>query len=287
MPSALPQLPWQKVGTDIFEWNKSNYLLTIDYYSRWIEIAKLHNMSSEEVVFHTRSVFAQHGIPEMVISDNGPQFASDTYARFAREYGFDHVTSSPHYPQCNGEAERAVQTVKSLLRKSGDPFLALLAYRATPLQCGYSPAELLMSRKLRTTVPMVREQRKPKVIEETFFREKDNSLKERQRDNFDSRHSAKELPPLRLGDRVWLPDRETPGQVMEEVAPRSLIVETPDGTYRRNRKHLIQLPDPSPAEESQASNSPEMNSEPTSSYQTRSQSGRVPKPPERLDPSWN
>ena len=74
---------------------------------------------------------------------------------------------------------------------------------------------------------------------------------------------------------------------MEEVAPRSLIVETPDGTYRRNQKHLIQLPDPRPAEESQASNSPEMNSEPTSAYQTHSRSGRVPKPPERLDPSRN
>ena len=131
LPSALPQLPWQKVGTDIFEWNKSSYLLIIDYYSRWIEIAKLRNMLSEEVFLHTRSIFARHGIPEMVISDNGPQFACDTYAKFAHEYGFDHITSSPHYPQCNGEAERAVQTVKSLLRKSGDPFLAILAYSST------------------------------------------------------------------------------------------------------------------------------------------------------------
>ena len=126
-------------------------------------------MSSEEVVLHTRSIFARHGIPEMVISDNGPQFACDTYAKFAREYGFNHVTSNPHYPQCNGEAERAVQMVKSLLWKSGDPFLAILAYRAIPLQSGFSPAELLMSGNLRTTVPIVREQCKPKVVEMTVL----------------------------------------------------------------------------------------------------------------------
>ena len=71
------------------------------------------------------------------------------------EYGFDYIASSPHYLQCNREAERAVQTVKSLLRKSGDPFLTILAYRATPLQSGFSPAELLMNHKLQTTVPMV------------------------------------------------------------------------------------------------------------------------------------
>ena len=69
----------------------------------------------------------------MIMSDNGPQFVSDTYAKFTRAYGFDHITSSLHYPQCNREAERAVQTVKSLLQKLCDPFLALLAYRSTPL----------------------------------------------------------------------------------------------------------------------------------------------------------
>ena len=162
----------------------------------------------------------------MVISDSGPQFASDTYAKFAHDYGFNHITSSPHYPQCNREAERAVQTMKSLLQESGDPFLAILAYRAAPLQSGFSPAELLMSRKLRTTKPMVREQRKPKVVEMAIFTEKDNALKEHQRDNFDSHHGAKELPPLSLGDKVWIPDRETTGQVLKEVAPHSLVVET-------------------------------------------------------------
>ena len=93
----------------------------------------------------------------MVVSDNGPQFRAETYKRFAEEYGFKHVTSSPYYPQGNGEAERAVGTVKRLLEKEKDPYLTLLAYRSTPLQNGYSPSELLMSRKLRASVPISRE----------------------------------------------------------------------------------------------------------------------------------
>ena len=72
--------------------------------------------------------------------DNGPQFSAELYATFAKDYGFKHVTSSPYYPQGNGEAERAMKTIKGLLRKSGDPYLSLLAYRSTPLENGYSPA---------------------------------------------------------------------------------------------------------------------------------------------------
>ncbi len=164
IPSKLPELPWQKVGSDLFEWKKSTYLLIVDYFSRRIEIARLNKLTSEEVIVHTRSIFARHGIPEIVVSDNGPQFSADSYANFAQQYGFEHLTSSPHYPQGNGEAERAVRTVKNLLKKSGDPYLALLAYR-TPLQCGYSPSQMLMSRNLRTTLPLVRELRTPRVVD--------------------------------------------------------------------------------------------------------------------------
>ena len=152
--SKLPELPFQKVGTDLFEWEKQTYILLIDYYSRYIEIALLNRPTAAEVIRHMKSIFARHGIPEIVMSDNGPQYSCEAFSEFSKEYKFQHVTSSPGYPQSNGEAERAVKTVKTLLKKETDPYLALLSYRATPLQIGFSPLELLMGRKLRTAVPV-------------------------------------------------------------------------------------------------------------------------------------
>ena len=71
---------------------------------------------------------------------------------FSYRFGFVHLTSSPHYPQGNGEAERAVQTIKNLFKKTSDPYIALLNYRSTPFQHGKSPAELFLNRKLRTRI---------------------------------------------------------------------------------------------------------------------------------------
>ena len=149
------------MGTDLFEWRKKNYLLIVDYYSRYIEISRLDRTTADEVISRTKSIFARHGIPEIVVSDNGPQFSATHYSNFAQSYGFDHITSSPYFPQSNGEAERAVGTIKRLLNKEEDPYMALLAYRTTPLQNGYSPSELLMSRRLLSTVPILLKQRMP------------------------------------------------------------------------------------------------------------------------------
>ena len=234
IPSTLPSLPWQKVGTDLFEWDRNTYLLIVDYYSRWIEIAKLTGLTAHSVINHTKSIFARYGIPETVISDNGPQFSSDAYAQFAREYGFKHSTSSPNHPQGNGEAERGVQTIKNLLKKEGDPYLALLAYRSTPLEIGYSPSELLMSKKLRTTVPMTVSQRKPKTPDFSRVVARDKQLKQRQKVNHDAHHGVRELPVLIPRESVWVTDREEAGEVIEETATRSYTVETPGGQFRRN-----------------------------------------------------
>ena len=90
----------------------------MDYCSRYIEIARLDHPTTTEVIVHTKSIFARHGIPEKVITNNGPQFSSNEFCRFSKTYEFEHTTSSPYFPQSNGEAERAVKMINSLLRKS-------------------------------------------------------------------------------------------------------------------------------------------------------------------------
>ena len=199
---------------------------------------------------------------------------------FTREYQFEHITSSPHYPQSNGEAERAVQTVKHLLKK-GDPYLALLSYRATPLQSGFSPSELLMSRKLRTNVPVTREVLKPQDPDLSSVRERDERHKTRQQSN-NSRHGARELTPLNPGESVWIPDREQEATVTQEAGTRS-YVQTSDGTYRRNRRALVHLPDSIDGQ----SDDTNPNLGANASEPSVRRSSRVTHPPERLDPSWN
>ena len=220
-PTPLPQLPWQKIASDLFEWKQATYILVVDYFSRYIEIACLNRATATEVINHLKSIFARHGIPETLISDNGPQYASQEFKEFAREYEFRHTTSSPYFPQGNGEAERAVGTVKNLLKKSGDPYKALLAYRSTPLQMGYSPSQLLMGRVLRSTVPTTRAQRDPKIPDLSEVRARDKRNKARQKRNHDTHRGARELPQLQPGDQVWVPQRQREGEVQREVAPQS------------------------------------------------------------------
>ena len=113
--------------------------------------------------------------------------------------------------------------------KASDPSMALLAYRITPLQCGFSPAELLMSRKLRTTLPLVRKECIPKVPYIKVVQREDNEAKTKQQKNFNSHHGVYELPELYLGDTVWIKDRQVDRKVIQEIAPRSYVVHTPEG----------------------------------------------------------
>ena len=95
LPHPIPSRPWQIIGTDLFWWDNTNYLLVVDYYSNFPEICRLPNTQSSTVIQHTKSVFARYGIPEVVISDNGPQYASQEYEEFANTWGFCHNISSP------------------------------------------------------------------------------------------------------------------------------------------------------------------------------------------------
>lgn len=133
MSTELPSRPWEVVGADVFHLDRLEFIVAVDYYSRCPEVLNLTNTSSAAVIEALMSIFARHEIPTVVRSDNGPRFSSSEFLRFPHNYGFQNRTSSPRFSQSNGAAERAVRTCKELLKKAGDPHLALLNYRDTLL----------------------------------------------------------------------------------------------------------------------------------------------------------
>ena len=281
LTTQLPDYPWQKAGTDLFMLNGATYLLVVDYYSRFPEVVQLQSTTSQSVINALKAIFARYGIPEILLSDNGPQYSSTEFSEFAANYGFVHVTSSPHYPQSNGLAERAVKTVKKLLKESTDQCLALLSYRTTPLPwCGLSPAELSQGRRLRSDIPQVKQNLVPKWAYTKEFHRLDEEFKLRQKQYFDNRHRVKPLPDIPDDTDVWVTTDGQPvtGRVVTHAdAPRSYVVNTSNGsTIRRNRSQINVVPNstsPSNSEPSEPIREPIM---------TRSRTGTKITPPQRL-----
>ncbi|XP_062849175.1 uncharacterized protein K02A2.6-like [Trichomycterus rosablanca] len=243
--TPLPDLPWQKLAADLCEHKGHHYLIVIDYFSRWLEILNLPKTNSDTVIQKLKSIFTRFGTPEELMTDNGPQFSADQFRRFAAEYNFQHVTSSPHFPQSNGAAERAVKTAKWIL-KQADPHLALLSYRSTPTEpTRESPAKLLMGREIRTTLPVLKERLQPMWPNLETVRANDAKAKLSYEKYYNRMYSTQPLPPLTIGDKVRLKiDGEkawttTATVQRRETAPRSFTLETERGdTPRRNRRHI-------------------------------------------------
>lgn len=254
MSHEVPSRPWEKIGTDIFTLDGKDYLVTIDYFSNFWEVDRLPNTKAITTILKLKSHFARYGIPDQVMSDNGPQFSSKEFADFARSWDFEHLTSSPGHSKSNGKAESGVKTAKRILRKSikagTDPNLAILDYRNTPTQgMTSSPAQRLMSRRTKTLLPTTQSLLLPKNIH------LENEKRElRQRQQVQAKYynrTARDLPSLSEGDVVRmkpfkLGDKSCPkAQVTTRLDERSYTVETEDGAvYRRNRQHLRRTSEP-------------------------------------------
>ena len=244
MTYSLPTRPWQMIGQDLFTLDGKNYLISVDYYSDYWELDYLTNTTGKAVVEATKAQFARYGIPELVISDNGPQFRAEEYSNFAKKWEFKHITSSPYHSQANGKAESVVKIVKRLMKKamkdSQDIHLALLNWRNTPSVGKFSPVQKLHSRRTRTLLPTTNTLLQPEVpIEVT---EEIELRRQRAKAYFDK--GARRLPPLEIGETVRLQPQDKNGiwqkaSIVKKVAERSYLVKTAEGhMFRRNRKFL-------------------------------------------------
>ncbi|XP_049270261.1 uncharacterized protein K02A2.6-like [Rhipicephalus sanguineus] len=160
----FPERPWSRIHVDYAGPLRNAYLLiAVDAYSKWIEVFPVPSLSTPATIGCLRKMFATHGLPDVVVSGNGPTFVSEEYKIFLRRNGIRQIFVPPYHPASNGAAERAVQTIKQKLKKAqsgGDLHVQiariLLTYRTTPQEVtGCSPAELLMGRKLKTALDLL------------------------------------------------------------------------------------------------------------------------------------
>ena len=254
MPAKLPLHPWvwpvrpfQRVHIDFCEDKKLYYLVLVDCHSKWVDIKPMKHITAERTIDELRLIFAEHGLPEQLVSDNGPQFTSVEFDTFMKKNGIDHIKVAPYHPASNGAAERAVRLVKEAFTKqvlSGESSMSLkhrianflLRYRVTPHSTtGVSPSELLCKRQLRTRLTLV----KPSLAKRVEKKQK------AQKEQFD-RHRKQERY-FDIGDivRVKNPrpkgktDKWLLGSVIEVKGPRNYIVKIGSVTKLVHADHMV------------------------------------------------
>lgn len=167
MPAAAPRHPWQhpaahwdRIHIDCGEWEKKHFLVVVDAFSKWPEVRYRSTTMTSRTIDVLEEVFATHGFPRLMASDNGPQFTAE---RFLKSNRISHHKSPPYHPATNGLAENMVKNVKLWLKKEGigvsiHKALAtfLRTYRKIPhTSTGKTPAEIVFGRAPRTHLWMV------------------------------------------------------------------------------------------------------------------------------------
>ena len=149
---------WHTLGTALFYWNRMDFLVVGDYFTKFLIVKKIPNTSTHSMIKELGMIITEFGCPFVLKSDNGTCYSSREFHDFLEFYKIHHVTNSPHYPQSNGFAEALVGISKKLMEKSiKDGKLwnyGLLQYRVTPILSTIpSPLEALTGRKPRTSLP--------------------------------------------------------------------------------------------------------------------------------------
>ena len=155
--------PWARIHIDFAgPFLGKQFSVVVDAHSKLLEVIPVPNLTSPTTIDTLRSIFATHGLPELLVSDNGPSFTSAEFQEFMKQNGIRHITSAPYHPAFNGLAERAVQTFKTALKKTMPTDVVtslarfLFQYRITPHSTtGISPAELLMGRRPRSHLDLM------------------------------------------------------------------------------------------------------------------------------------
>ncbi|XP_023210631.1 uncharacterized protein K02A2.6-like [Centruroides sculpturatus] len=154
------EAPWNRLHIDFAgPFQDKIFFIVVDAKSKWLEVDIVPSTSANGAIKVLRKLFATHGIPTVIVSDNGTAFTSCEFRNFLNNNGIQHITTAPFHPSSNGQAERMVQFTKQALKKMKGADMGLklarmlISQHVTPSSAtGVSPAELLMGRKLRTCI---------------------------------------------------------------------------------------------------------------------------------------
>lgn len=250
LPTELPPGKWQDLAIDLLgPMPTGEYILVVvDYYSRYYEAEITTSVSTRRIIDLLEKMFAQHGLPLTITSDNGPQFRAEVFEDFLKEKGITHRKVTPLYAQANGEVERQNRSMlKSMKiaqaegknwRKELVTYLG--AYRSTPHSItGKPPGELLFGRSIRTKLPEIREF----VLNDGELRDRDWEKKTGAKIHADLRRGAQESD-LMEGDTVLMKRKKT-DKLSTAFSPEhysvierkgnSVVVESPQRVqYKRN-----------------------------------------------------
>ncbi|XP_015265536.1 PREDICTED: uncharacterized protein K02A2.6-like [Gekko japonicus] len=237
-PTAPPQKwessgkPWSRLHMDFAGPVQGQmFLIIVDAWSKWLEVVQMNTTTSAAVIHALRRLFVTHGLPDTLVSDNGPQFVSDEFRQFLADNGIRQITAAPFHPASNGQAERMVRMAKEALGRSteGDWSLRLGAFllrqHTTPCSTtGRSPAELLMGRRLTTRLNRLHP-----------------DLNDQQEERTDS-HTKVHM--FEAGDKVFARNYTSghlwiPREICECIGSRMYVVLLTDG--RRWQRHVDQL----------------------------------------------
>ncbi|KAL4008501.1 hypothetical protein ACER0C_002353 [Sarotherodon galilaeus] len=237
-----PSAPWQRIHIDYAgPFMDQMFLVVVDAHSKWPEIFPVKQATTASTINSLRSLFARTGLPQQLVSDNGRQFTGEEFQCFLRSNGIRHITSAPHHPATNGQAERFIQSFKRSMKASGtegkplqqkiDTFL--LAYRnATHATTGHTPAMLFMGRNLRSRLDLL----KPDICKDV--QDKQSSMVEATRNK---------TRFFNVGQKVLARDYRDPSQkwqsgtILSRTGPLTYIVNV--GANLVWRRHVDQILD--------------------------------------------
>mgnify|MGYP001002027478 CR=1 FL=1 len=215
-PDPMPKRPFESVSADLFTLGGKHFLVYVDRMSGYPKIAQWRDdPSSSQVAYEIRQFFVDLGVPKRFRSDGGMQFAAASFRKFLERWGVEWVPSTPHFPSGNGHAECNVKLLKNLLAKMQTPEIrneefqeALLELRNTPRNDGLSPNAIIFGNNLRSRVPAHHTSFDSKW--QTAAEELDKKFaihRKKIHDHYNS--TARDLKPLRVGDKVRVQDHAT------------------------------------------------------------------------------